>query len=220
MTLADITRYGLSIATIALLTACGGSDTVEADDQPAMGPEASGPRFGETTAERDTRLAEERRAGLGDMWVSAEVATEHSAPDGRVVNRVYHGQKFTIYEKRGDWYRTTEDGFDERWTNRKSLSASQPPEKPTYDGPEAYRDTRIAANAIPGPGQYGLSRSDVDILWKGAKLVLQSRPDCASITNADKSVKQPDTYYVTCRVGGMPANVFFTKAEAEAADVP
>lgn len=72
-----------------------------------------------------------------------------------------------------------------------------------------------SADAIPNPGEYNLTKADVDILWKGAKLVLDSQ-DCGTVTVADKSVSKKDTYYVTCS-SGRAHNVFFTKAEALAA---
>lgn len=204
---------------VAALAGCGGSDERSAEtDTPSEAVAdvaAAGPKFGETPSEKQAREA----AGLGDYWVKTDVATEHSSPGGPVVNRVYYGQKFTVYEKRGEWYRTVEDGFTPRWTRASQLTDTQPPERTQYDGPVEYRDDRIAARAIPNPGEYGLTRADVDIIRKGAKLVLQSRPDCAEITTADKSVSKPNTYYVTCRMGGSVQNVFFTRAEALAANV-
>lgn len=210
-------RQWLLIASIIAMSGCDRPEP-QTHVQPASPtPEASGPRFGETASEREVREAGQRHAGLGDMWVSTTSATEHSRPGGSVVNRVYQGQKFTVYEKRGDWYRTTEDGFAPRWTKASNLSTTQPPPAAEYGGPQGYQDGRIAPDAIPNPGEYGLTKADVDILWKGAKLVLQSRPDCGQISTADKSVHRSNTYYVTCQRGGMPENVFFTRAEAEAA---
>lgn len=157
--------------------------------------------------------------GLGERWVAVEVSSEHSSPDGPIVNRVYYGQKFTVYEQQGDWYRTVEDGFTPRWTKVSDLSPTQPPEKPQYAGPAAYRDARIVPGAIPNPGQYGLTTRDVDTFWKGAKLTLQREAGCSQITMADKSVRKPNTYYVTCRNGGVPQNVFFTGANVHAGAV-
>lgn len=156
--------------------------------------------------------------GLGDRWVAVQVSTEHSSPDGPVVNRVYYGQKLTTYERRGDWYRTVEEGFEPRWTKAGDLTSTKPPEKPSYSGPAGYQDARIEPDAIPNPGQYGLTKRDVDALWKGATMVLRERPNCSQITTADKSVRKPNTYYVTCRMGGVPENVFFTWAEVEAVE--
>lgn len=205
-------------AFVVVLGGCGGGDDrPEQTDSPVAPVEtaAAGPKFGETPAERQAREA----AGLGDYWVKTDVATEHSSPGGPVVNRVYYRQKFTVYEKRGDWYRTVEDGFTPRWTRASELTDTPPPERPRYDGPAEHQDSRIAADAIPNPGEYGLTRADIDIIRKGAKLVLQTRPDCTEITTADKSVSKPNTYYVTCRIGGSVQNVFFTRAEALAAEV-
>ncbi|WP_374322106.1 hypothetical protein [Brevundimonas sp.] len=157
-------------------------------------------------------------AGLGTYWVGVETANEYDAPDGQVVNRVHYRQQFTVYEKRGEWYRTVADGFAPRWSKASDLSPTELPETPQYAGPPAYRDARIVTGAIPNPGQYGLTKRDVDTLWKGAKLTLQREAACSQITMADKSVRKPNTYYVTCRNGGVPHNVFFTRDEAETAD--
>ena len=199
----------VSIAVSAILTlgACGERDRV------APAPE-------NRAAMADVPVPNASPDGLGDRWVAVQVSTEHSSPDGPVVNRVYYGQKLTTYERRGDWYRTVEDGFEPRWTKAADLTSTQPPEKPSYFGPAGHQDARIEPDAIPNPGQYGLTKRDVDTLWKGATMVLRERPDCSQITTADKSVRKPNTYYVTCRMGGVPENVFFTRAEGEAALAP
>lgn len=208
------------LGIIMMLVGCGNSEPEGAENVapvPGVAAKPAIPKFGETPAERGAREAIERKADLGTYWVKAESATEHSTPNGPVVNRVYYGQKFTIYEKRGEWFRTVEDGSVPRWTRASALTDKTPPAKPAYVGPSEYQDDRIAPDAIPSPGEYGLTRADVDTLRKGAKLVLQSRPDCSRIEVGDKSVKKPNTYYVTCRIGGSVQNVFFTRAEADAA---
>lgn len=203
-------RWGV-LGIVVMLAGCGNSEPKGAESVahvPAVAPKAAVPKFGEAPAERNAREDAEQKAGLGDYWVKAESATEHSSPNGPVVNRVYYGQKFTVYEKRGEWYRTVEDGFVARWTRASSLADKEPPAKPAYAGPSEYQDDRIAPEAIPNPGEYGLTKADVDTLRKGAKLVLQSRPDCSRIEAGDKSVKKPNTYYVTCRIGGSVLTVY------------
>lgn len=162
-----------------------------------------------------TSSADAAVEGPQDYWVHGEQATEHSRPGGPVVNTVYYRQKLTVYERRGDWYRTTEDRAAPRWTRASELTDTQPPERPTHRGPAGTRDRRIAPDAISNPGENGLTRADVDILWRGANLVLAARPECARIDWADKSVNRPNTYYVTCDVNGSARNVFFTRAEVE-----
>lgn len=213
-------RLVVCILAAATLAGCGNAPESNPSERASIAPEVpSNPRFGEAPSERQAREQIEARVGLGDYWVTTDVATENASPGGEVVNRVYYGQKFTVYEKRGQWYRTVEDGFTPRWTRASSLSQTQPAPKPVYSGPAEYQDNRIAPDAIGNPGEYGLTRADVDILRKGAKLVLQSRPDCSRITMADKSVSKPNTYYVTCEIGGSVENVFFTRAEAEAGSI-
>ena len=121
-------------AIIALLTACG----------------EQFPPSAVTTAEAASSLK-----GLGTYWVNVTASDEHSAPDGPVVNRVYYGQQYTIYEKRGDWYRTVEDGFVPRWTKASDLSPTKPSKKAAYAGPPETQDERIAPNAFPNPGEWG-----------------------------------------------------------------
>jgi hypothetical protein len=197
----------IAVSAILALGACGERDR-------------AAPAASNQAAVADAPASPASATDLGDRWVAVEVSTERSSPDGPVVNRVYYGQKLTTYERRGDWYRTVEDGFEPRWTKADDLTSTKPAEKPAYSGPAGYQDARIEPDAIPNPGQYGLTKRDVDDLWKGATMVLRERPDCSQITTADKSVRKPNTYYVTCRMGGVPENVFFTRAEAEAALAP
>ncbi len=199
------TAGSIVVSAILAMGACGESDRAASD----------GSNGG---AVADAPASPASATDLEDRWVAVEVSTERSSPDGPVVNRVYYGQKLTTYERRGDWYRTVEDGFEPRWTKAADLASTKPPEKPSYSGPAGFQDTRIEPDAIPNPGQYGLTRRDVDTLWKGARMVLRERPNCSQITTADKSVSKPNTYYVTCRVEGVPENVFFTRAEADKTD--
>lgn len=150
-----------------------------------------------------------------DYWVKGDQATEHARPGGPVSNTIYYRQKVTVYERQGEWVRTTEDRAEPRWTLASELTDTRPPERPVYKGPAGSENGRIAADAIPSPGENGLTRADVDILWRGANLVLTARPECSRIDLADKSVSRSDTYYVTCNVDGAPQNVFFTKSEVE-----
>lgn len=202
-----------------LLASCGESAPPPAPSPSAETSRPEAVKFGETASERTRREAAERAAGIGSFWVAGDQATEHSSPGGAVVNRIYYGQKLTGYERRNGWLRTTEDGFTARWTRLSQLTQTEPPEKPAYAGPASYADDRIAPDAIPNPGENGLTRGDVDIIRKGAKMVLQTRPDCSRIELGDKSVNRPNTYYVMCTVGGSVQNIFFTRAEAEAASV-
>lgn len=205
---------------IVLLAGCGepaSSPEIPADVD-IIEPETA-PKFGESGPERAQREAAERAAGIGTYWVSGDQATEHSSPGGSVVNRVYYRQKLIAYERRDGWVRTTEAGYTPRWTRLSQLTDTQPPEKPAYAGPAGYADERIMPDAIPNPGEDGLTRADIDIIRKGAKMVLQTRPDCARIELGDKSVSRSNTYYVMCSVNGSVENVFFTRAEVEAATI-
>lgn len=212
-------RYAL-LSAVAFLGACGSpapSNNVSTDVE-VIEPNAPA-KFGESGPERAQREVAEHTAGMGSYWVSGDVATEHSSPGGAVVNRVYYRQKLTAFERRDGWIRTTGEGFTPRWTRLSQLTETQPPERPDYTGPANYADARIMRDAIPNPGEDGLTRADIDIIRKGAKMVLQTRPDCARIELGDKSVSRANTYYVMCSVNGSVENVFFTRAEVEAATV-
>jgi hypothetical protein len=159
--------------------------------------------------------AEGELAAPVDYWVKGDRATEHARPEGPVSNTIYYRQKVTVYERQGEWLRTTHDRAVPRWTLASELTDARPPERPVYSGPAGTKNDRIAADAISNPGEDGLTRADVDILWRGANLVLAARPECSRIDLADKSVSRSGTYYVTCDVEGVPQNVFFTKREVE-----
>lgn len=150
-----------------------------------------------------------------NYWVKGDRATEHTRPEGPVSNTIYYRQKVTVYERQGEWLRTTQDRAVPRWTLASELTDTRPPERPVYSGPAGTKNDRIAADAISIPGEDGLSRADVDTLWRGANLVLAAHPECSHIDLADKSVSRPGTYYVTCDVDGVPQNIFFTQGEVE-----
>jgi len=211
-------RVPLLILVGLLSAGCGDRRPVSPEDSRPEAPSASG--FGDTNAERITvPVADPASNSESTYWVNVNQSSQYSSPGGAVVNRVYFGQRITVHERRGEWLRTTADGFDERWTRASDLTSERPAERPDYDGPAEFRDARIAPDAIANPGQYGLTRADIDIIRKGAKLVLQSRPDCDQIEDSDKSGSRANTYFVTCRMGGRTENVFFTRAEVEAANL-
>jgi hypothetical protein len=58
-------------------------------------------------------------------------------------------------------------------------------------------------------GDNGLSVSDVNILWRGAKFMLDSG-QCSQVVLGDKSISKPNTYYVTC---DNSTNHFFTPSD-------
>ena len=169
------------LSAVALLGACGDSGTVKrragrrGDRRTGRGTQVRRVGPGEGTA-RSSRPR--RRCGLLlGVWRCG--LRSIPLPEEAVVNRVYYRQKLTAYERRDGWVRTTQDGFTPRWTRLSQLTDTQPPEKPAYAGPADYADDRIMPDAIPNPGEDGLTRADIDIIRKGAKMVLQTRPDCA-----------------------------------------
>lgn len=134
--------------------------------------------------------------GLGDYYVISPVLNERSAPvDGEVVNRIYKGQKVTVYEVRNGWAQIDPPGADQRWVIMKSLSRTTP--EPSTPTALLFDDTRIEAGAIPNVGDFNLSKRDVEVIWRGAKKMLDSG-ECSKIVSGDKSISKPNTYYVTC----------------------
>lgn len=209
-------RHVAAGMAFALLCGCSAPSATGSDQaKPVAALERKKAAFGKTADEVAASERQKALAGLGDRWVVAAVTSENSSPGGDQVNRIYRGQRLTIYEEQSGWVRTTADGYTPRWSRTRDLSTTEPPPAPEYAGPAQFRDPRIEIDAIPNPGENDLTKADVDILWKGAKLVLDSQ-DCGQVTMADKSVSKKNTYYVTCSSGGAH-NIFFTKAEVLAA---
>lgn len=139
-----------------------------------------------------------------DHWVNANVVEERDAPNGRVVNRLYVGQKVTVYRTDGEWALVTEPRFQARWVRIRDLSPT-----PVASPPSAtVADPRIAKDAIPGVGADGHTAQDVEILKRGAKWALDTGR-CKRVDYGNKSVNRPGTYFVMCE----NKNVFFTERD-------
>jgi uncharacterized protein YgiM (DUF1202 family) len=146
---------------------------------------------------------------LGEYYVTAPVLNERTAPEtGEIVNRIYKGQKVTVYSVKGEWARISSFDYEPRWVSMKYLLREEPELQKAKEIPESLKDPRIAKGAIPKAGQYGLTEKDVEILWKGANLMLK-KGRCSQVEYADKSTKKANTYYVNCG----SQNIFFTEAD-------
>jgi hypothetical protein len=154
--------------------------------------------------------------GPGSYYVKVDVLDERLGPkeSAKSTNRLYKGQRLDVFEVRSGWARVSQyyDGAIEglsgqvaTWVKASGLSAKEPTKPPTPE-PENPRDSRIAAGAIPQPGERGLTKKDIEILTKGA-LQFLNQGRCTQVEYADKSVSKPNTYYVNC---GGPTNIFFT----------
>jgi len=87
---------------------------------------------------------------LGDYYVTASVLNERTAPiSGQVINRIYRGQKLTVYEVRNGWGLVTTPGFVERWVSMEHLARERPPEPQEESSLAIKNDPRIEPNAIP-----------------------------------------------------------------------
>ena len=153
--------------------------------------------------------------GPGSYFVSSDVADVRlgASWSARITNRIYRQQRVDVFEVSGPWARVSKyyDGSVEgakspvaRWVPVFKLSAKRPPD---LKQPSRPRDPRI--NGMPKVGEDGLTRRDVDILYRGAAHYLQSG-HCKKIEFGDKSTSRRDTYYVYC---GGPANIFFTEKD-------
>ncbi|MCH7958761.1 MAG: SH3 domain-containing protein [Candidatus Hydrogenedentes bacterium] len=144
------------------------------------------------------------------VYVVSEFAEERSAPNtsAEVINRSYRGQSLTVYESVNGWDRVTADGFQARWVEHRLLSADRLPAPSKFVIPAEYRDSRIAAGAIPEAAGNGLSEEDVLLLWRGAKYMLV-KGRCNRVDYADKSVSRVGTYFVQEGY----RNIYFTEAD-------
>ena len=148
---------------------------------------------------------------LGDYYVGVPVLNERAAPKtGEVVNRIYRGQKVTVYEIRDGWAQIDTPGFEERWVIFKSLTRERPAEL-SQEGVASVDDPRIEPDAIPHVGDNNLSKEDVNLLWRGAKHMLDTGA-CTRIVLGDKSISKRNTYYVTCEDS---TNHFFTAEDLQ-----
>jgi hypothetical protein len=144
----------------------------------------------------------------GDYYVAVEVVNERLAPEsGEVVNRLYRGQKLTVYEVRNGWGLVTAPGYQARWVKLSNLSRQQP-EVTAWEPPAELKDSRIASDAFVVPGEYGLTEDDVLTLWRGANMMLRNGT-CGYVEGGDKSVHKANQYYIYCGRD----NHFFTKAD-------
>ena len=154
--------------------------------------------------------------GPGVYFVTVKVLEERLEPDldGSITNRIYTGQKVDVFELKNGWARVSpfydgevegKSGQVARWVLATGLSVNRLPDKPQ---PKIVRDPRIAKDAFPKVGEYGLDATDVAVLNKGAMNLLNSGK-CSKVDAGDKSISKKNTYYVTC--GGR--NVFFTPAD-------
>lgn len=152
----------------------------------------------------------------GTYYVTEGVLEVRLAPSatGSVTNRIYRRQKVEVLEVKSGWARVSKyyDGAVEsksgrvaRWVLASGLSSSRPAELPQ---PTLPSDPRIAKDAFPKVGQSGLTKHDVQLLYKGALKHLNSEK-CARVDYGDKSVSKANTYYINC--GG--PNIFFTAAD-------
>jgi hypothetical protein len=154
----------------------------------------------------------------GRYYVKENVLEERLAPSskGSVTNQIYRGSMVEVFEIKKGWARVSEyyDGAVEgkssqvaRWVLASGLSFSQPSELPQ---PNLPSDPRIAKDAFPKVGEYGLTEQDVQILYKGALKYLNSG-ECGCVEHGDKSISKANTYYINC--GGR--NIFFQPADVQ-----
>lgn len=144
---------------------------------------------------------------LGEYYVTAPVTEERLSPshDAEIVNRIYLQQKVTVYRIEGEWALVTEPRWQPRWVTYKHLSRTKP-ERPTAQPvPQELQDPRIERGALPQVGEFGLTQEDINILWKGANLMLK-QGRCTRVVSGDKSTSKPNTYYVS----DGPRNYYFT----------
>jgi hypothetical protein len=144
---------------------------------------------------------------LGEYYVATPVTEERLSPslDGKIVNRIYLQQKVTVYRIAGEWALVTEPRWQPRWVICKHLSRAKPELPAAQPVPQELQDLRIERGALPQVGEFGLTQEDINILWKGANLMLK-QGRCTRVVSGDKSTSKPNTYYVS----DGPRNYYFT----------
>jgi hypothetical protein len=114
---------------------------------------------------------------------------------------------------RGGWARVSKyyDGRVEglsgkvaRWIPVRHVSKQRPAD---VERTKVTHDPRISG--IPKPGDGGLTKTDIAILYRGGQYFLDSG-QCKLIEYGDKSTSKPNTYFVNC---GEPRNRFFKPSD-------
>ena len=124
--------------------------------------------------------------------VDASTLNVRDAPKtGSVVGKLSEGDLVEVYKIEDGWARLSAEGETPRWVSVNYLVQTKQPTAPSR------RDPRIASAAIPQPGQYGLSETDVELLWAGATRLLEEGR-CMKVVYAAKSLTKDNTYYFNC----------------------
>jgi hypothetical protein len=124
--------------------------------------------------------------------VDASTLNVRNAPkNGSVVGKLEDGEIVEVYEIDDGWARLSRDGEKPRWVSANYLLPTKAPEAPSGTDP------RIASAAIPEPGQYGLSESDVEMLRAGAIQLLDDGR-CQKVVYTAKSLTKENTYFFNC----------------------
>jgi hypothetical protein len=161
-------------------------------------------------------------AGVGSYFVTApEVEVRlGSDPSAKVTNRLYRGTAVEVMQIRGDWARISKyyDGGVEglngrvaRWIPAQQVSKQRPSDAAPA---EIQNDSRISG--LPEPGDGGLTKADIAILYRGAKHFLDSG-QCKLIEYGDKSTSKANNYFVNC---GEPRNRFFKPSDLPVGSSP
>ena len=152
---------------------------------------------------------------IGSYYVTAAVLNERLAPNknAKVTNKIYRQQRVEVLELHKGWARISKyyngqvegvPGKVARWVSAAHLSKQQPADRIQ---PKLVNDPRI--QGIPKVGEYGLTKTDILVLHRGAKHFLNTGR-CDHIEYGDKSTNKQNTYYVNC--GGSP-NLFFKPSD-------
>lgn len=200
-----ITAALAGAASLVLLTACGdadpgsGSEAAQTETTATVSPDASEAE----TASAPSEDAENVR------YVVVETAEERDAPSGKVVNRIYRGQRVEVTDRRDGWARVTGLQYDPRWVRESQLGRQRLPDLPQPKLEAALDDSRI--QGVPKVGESGAREADVLALRTAAAELLSSG-ECQAIEFGDKSVNRPGVYYLNC---GESTNRFFKMAQGK-----
>ncbi|HEV7694274.1 MAG TPA: SH3 domain-containing protein [Hyphomonadaceae bacterium] len=130
-------------------------------------------------------------------FVKSDVANERSGPGSEypVQNKVYVGQKLTIYDRQNGFARVTAPQYDPRWISESLLSKTKPDVAKGFTLPGELRRADLAN--LPDKPETNLDGQDVLALRRFGAHVLDTK-QCSGIEYGDESVNQSGQIYVMC----------------------
>ena len=112
-----------------------------------------------------------------------------------IQNRVFIGQKVTIYDRQDSWARVTDFKYSPRWIHAPLLSANKPIVGSGFVLPVELR--RSDLSALASKPVSNLNGHDVIALRRFAAHALDTGK-CSKIEDGDESLNRPGQLYIWC----------------------